>query len=262
LSNPIQDDDSISGVLASTQVNAIKSMLSMPSGLIMLTSGGAWQVSGGAQGSALTPTSVTAKAQSYNGVSNLEPIVINFDILYVQALGSVVRDLSYNFFANVYTGTDITVLSNHFFYGYTLLQWAWAEEPYKIVWAPRSDGRLLSLTFLKEQDVYGWALHETRGLFQDVASIPEGTEQSVYFVVKRFINGEWVQYVEQLHTRQFASVEDAWFVDSGLELAPVPTADYCVQWLQPLVDGVLFTRSAAAFTCLATSARSFELGVV
>lgn len=246
LSNPIQDDDSISGVLASTQVNAIKSMLSMPSGLIMLTSGGAWQVSGGAQGTALSPTSVTAKAQSYNGVSNLEPIVINFDILYVQALGSVVRDLSYNFFANVYTGTDITVLSNHLFYGYTLLQWAWAEEPYKIVWAPRSDGRLLSLTFLKEQDVYGWALHETRGLFQDVASIPEGTEQSVYFVVKRFINEEWVQYVEQLHSRQFASVEDAWFVDCGAELAPATTADY-LQALEASGTGVVFGRSSPLF---------------
>jgi hypothetical protein len=36
--------------------------------------------------------------------------------------------------------------------------------------------------------------------------------------VKRFINGEWVKYVEMLHSRQFTSVEDAWFVDSGLEL--------------------------------------------
>lgn len=247
-STPIKADDSITGVLASQQVNDIRSMISMPSGLITLTGGSAWQISGGQQGAALSPTTVTAKAQSYNGVSYIDPIVINYDILYVQALGSVVRDLSYNFFANVYTGADITVLSNHLFYGHTLVQWAYAEEPFKIVWAVRDDGRLLSLTFLKEQDVYGWAMHETRGLFMDVASIPEGTENAVYFVVKRYIRGEWIQYVERMSTRQFTSVEDAWFMDSALEYTLSVPGTGTLQAAAASGTGVNFNRNAGVFT--------------
>jgi hypothetical protein len=247
VTDPVKADDSISAVLASTQVNAIKSMLSMPSGLIMLTAGGAWQVSGGAQGASVTPTTVSAKAQSYNGVSDLEPIVINFDILYVQTLGSIVRDLSYNYFANVYTGSDITVLSNHFFYGYTLQQWAWAEEPYKIVWAVRDDGRALALTFLKEQEVYGWTLHETDGLFEDVATVGEGAEQSVYFVARRWVNGISVKYIEILHTRQFSSIEEAWFVDCGLEL-PLTIQPDALGVEAATGNGVLFLRSSALFS--------------
>ena len=63
------------------------------------------------------------------------------------------------------------MLSNHLFTGYTLKEWAWAEEPYKIVWAIRNDGALLSLTYLKEQDVYAWARHDTFGLYQSVCSV-------------------------------------------------------------------------------------------
>src|SRR3546814_7123783 len=41
-------------------------------------------------------------------------------------------------------------------------------------------------------------------------------EDGVYFVVKRLINGQYVRYIEKLHTRQFSVVEDCFFVDCGL----------------------------------------------
>lgn len=220
-SSPIKDDDMITGVLASQQVNNIKHMVAMPSGLIMLTGGGAWQISGGSSGAALSPRSITANPQAYNGVSNVPPIVVNSDILYVQSVGSIVRDLVYNFFANVYTGNDITVLSNHLFFNQNIRSWAYAEEPFKVVWACRDDGHLLSLTFLKEQDVYGWGHHETRGEFREACSIVEGDENRVYFVVRR--NG--INMIEQLASRKFTDVTDAWFVDSGVSYAGAETTE-------------------------------------
>jgi hypothetical protein len=74
-----------------------------------------------------------------------------------------VRDLSYNFYVNIYTGTDMTVLSNHLFADRTLREWAYAEEPYKIVWAVRDDGILLGYTYMKDQEVYAWTRHDTQG---------------------------------------------------------------------------------------------------
>lgn len=163
---PVKDDDAITGTPWALQVNGIQFMVPMPNGLVILTGLGAWQVSGSGStallSQAITPSNQQATPQAYNGCSPIcPPIVVDYDILYVQSKGSVVRDLSYNFFANIYTGADMTMLSSHLFFGRQVLQWAWAEEPFKIVWAVRDDGTLLSFTFVKTQEVAGWARHDT-----------------------------------------------------------------------------------------------------
>ncbi|HDR8950753.1 TPA: hypothetical protein QDA82_001029 [Burkholderia vietnamiensis] len=222
-SSPSKADDSIQVTIASQQVNAIKHLLPMSS-LIALTESGAWRIDGGSQSSVITPSQFDAVPQAYNGCSDVPPIVINYDILYVQAKGATVRDLSYNFYVNIYTGTDMTVLSKHLFDGHEILEWAFAEEPYKVIWAVREDGVLLSFTYIKEQDVYAWARHDTNGLFKSVCSISEGNENAVYFVVERMVNGQLVQYVERMASRILggdpsvgipADLTKAWFVDSG-----------------------------------------------
>jgi len=223
---PVTDGDSYALTLASQQVNDIKSMLSMPGGLVALTGAGAWQISGNGQNnSPITPTSAQATPQSYVGASDLTPLVINYDILYTRPNGSGVQDMSYNFFANIYTGTDLGLLSNHLFYGKSIVEWGYAEEPFKIIWAVRSDGRILSLTFIKEQEVYGWTQHSTQGQAKSVCVIRENQTDVPYFIVKRLVQGVWVQYVEQMQTRIVGldmnpnlTSEDGWFLDSALDL--------------------------------------------
>lgn len=216
-SSPVQPDDAITATLVSSQLNAIEWVVGMPGGLIVGTSGGAWQVSGGSANAPITPGTITATPQAYNGASTLQPLVVNYDILYVQAQGSSVRDLSYNFYTNIYTGTDISILSNHLFYGYTIPEWTYAQEPFKMVWAVRSDGHMLSCTFVKEQELIGWAQHDTLGKFKSVISIKEGAENFVYCIVQREIQGVQVQYIERFASRLMPyGVEDAWAVDCGL----------------------------------------------
>lgn len=224
-STPAKDDDSVDFVVASTQLNAVKHLISLNS-LLALTDSGAFKIDAPTQGNAITPSAINVTPQVYNGASDVAPLVINYDILYVQGRGSIVRDLSYNFYVNLYTGTDITALASHLFYGRQILEWAYAEEPFKIVWAVRDDGVLLSLTYLKEQDVTGWAHHDTHGgHFKSVCSIIEGEENVVYAIVQRFIRGRFVQYYERFASRQLAAdpaydipgnPELAWFVDCGL----------------------------------------------
>lgn len=215
-SNPSKSDDAMTIALVSREVNAIKWLVAMNS-LIALTSRGAWRIDGGSQSDAITPTAINAVPQAYNGAADVPPIIVNNDILYVQAKGSIIRDLTYNFYVNIYTGQDVTVLASHLFAGHQILEWAWAEEPYKIVWAVREDGTLLSLTYVKDQDVYGWARHDTLGAFKSICTITEGNEDAVYMVVSRLINGVYLQFVERFATRQFQDdITQAWFVDCGL----------------------------------------------
>ena len=228
---PLLPDDAVQGTIVSTQLNSIKAMLPFPSGLITFGDRAAWLINGGSGTTPVTPETLQANAQAYNGASDVPPIVANYDIIYVQAKGSIVRDLTFNFYTSIFTGTDISVLSSHLFYGYTITEWAFAEEPYKIIWAIRNDGVALTLTFLKEQEVIGWAHSDTTGLFKSVCSVVEqvsfGAVDAVYFVVERVINGNTVKYVERLAERIFPNgAASSWCVDAGLQYNGSPTASF------------------------------------
>lgn len=213
---PTTDDDAITATPWSQQIDGVQFMVPMPGGLVTLAGRGAWQINGGSS-AAITPSDITATPQAYNGCNNIvQPIVVNYDVLFLQSKGSIFRDLAYNFFTNIYTGTDLTILSSHLFTGYTFSQWCWAEEPYKVAWAVRNDGVLLSLTYLKEQDIYAWAQHDTNGLYMCSCSITEPPVDAVYLIVKRYIRSQWVYYAERMDNRNWSTPEDAWCVDAGL----------------------------------------------
>jgi hypothetical protein len=253
-SNPIQADDAIQANLVSKQLQYIKSAIAMPSGLLVLTNSALWQINGGTAGTPVTPANISATPQSYVGASDVPPIISNYDMLYVQAKGSIVRDATYNFYANVWTGNDISVLSSHLFYTYNITQWAWAEEPFKIVWAVRNDGILLSLTFVKEQEIIGWAHRDTQGQFLSVGTVTEptstaGNVDAIYVVVQRIINNQTVQYVERMAERAFPyGMEDAWAVDAALQssgTAPAVTLSTTAITVGTSAD---FIASADVFT--------------
>lgn len=213
---PVTAGDSITGTPWAQQVNGIQWLVPMPGGLVVLTGKGAWQVNGGSS-AAITPSNQNATPQAYNGCSALvPPIPVNFDIINLQAKGSIFRDLAYNFFTNIYTGTDLTVLSSHLFTDYRMIQAAYCEEPFKLIWVLRSDGVLLCLTYLKEQEIYSWTRHDTNGLFVSVCSVTEPPVDALYVITQRYVRGGWRYYSERMDDRIWNNVEDSFCVDSGL----------------------------------------------
>ena len=227
---PPIDSDSITGTPWALEVNGVQWAINMPGGLIVATGQDCWLLSGtGGAGSPITPSQQSAQQQESNGFSpTLPPIKINYQLLFGQALGSIICSLNYNFYANIYTGEDITVLSSHLFANYQVTQWAWAREPYKVVWACRNDGKMLALTWVKAQEVQGWTRHDTNGLAVSVAVASEPPVNAVYWVMKRFIQGkgQWAYFVERMDNRLWAGiVENVWAVDCGLSLPqPQPNA--------------------------------------
>lgn len=231
VSNPIEDDDAISGEIIGEDLNDIRSLIIVPTGIIALTGKGAWLINGGGGISTMnpiTPSNQTANPQAFNGANDLRPQKINFDVIYGTNKGGYFRDLTYNIYANIYTGQDISVLSNHLFFGHTFLDVTWAEEPFKTIWIIRDDGTLLSLGFVKEQDLIGWAHHDTNGQFTSVASVIETVNgnvlDAVYLITQRLVNGNYVSYVERMADRYFTyGYEDSWCVDCALQTSPSST---------------------------------------
>lgn len=215
---PSVGNDAIIGNPWAQQVNGIQFMTPMTTGMIILTGNGAWLLNGG-NDAGITPANQTANPQAYNGSSAIvPPLVVNYDMLYVQSKGSIVRDLSFNFYVNVFTGTDMTVISNHLFNYHQIQQWAYAEEPYKLIWCVRDDGIMICLTYLKDQEVIGWSRHDTNGLVVGVCSVTEPPVDAVYTITKRYIVGQnqWAYYSERMDNRNWPNAEDCFCVDAGL----------------------------------------------
>jgi hypothetical protein len=196
----VQDDDAITFRLVSDEVDAIRQILTLGR-LVIGTEGPDWIVDGDGNG-VLTPTSVNSRIASYDGMSSLRPIKAGQRMLYVQALGAAVRELQANFQLGTYTfiGGDITIFSSHLVDGFKIIDWTFQQEPPHLVWAVRSDGVLLGLTYIPEQEVLAWHRHDTKGFLENVCVVPEDKSHWVYWCVKRLINGAYVRYIERQTT--------------------------------------------------------------
>ncbi|WP_292131451.1 hypothetical protein [Mesorhizobium sp.] len=225
VASPAKASDAVTFRIRSRQVNEIRAALAIK-GLMLLTSGSEWIVSGGTNSDAITPSAIKVDNQGYRGAAKVQPVVVGNTVLFAQDRGCVIRDFSYEFAQDNFTGKDLTILARHLFENKAIKSWAYAQAPYSMVWVVLDDGSLVSLTYLKEHDIWAWTHHESGpdndAVFECVSVIAEGKEDVPYFIVKRTIDGVSKRYVERLHSRAFTSVEDAFFVDCGLTYEGAP----------------------------------------
>jgi hypothetical protein len=247
---PARDADAMQLRIAASQYNQIRHLVGL-SDLIALTAGGEFRIyADGAP--AITPSSVSLKPQGYAGASNTQPVVTTSSILYVQAQGSRVRELSYSWEANSYRTIDVSIMAPHRFNGYAVADMAYSRAPDSILWAVRDDGVLLGLTYVPDQQVFGWHAHDTDGEFESVCVVPEDNEDVLYAVVKRTVNARTVRYIERLHTRMFTAQADAFYVDSGLTYDGSPITTLSGLWhlngksVDILADGAVVSRQTVA----------------
>lgn len=217
---PLQADDAITATISGRRINRVRHLIDLDR-LILLTSDGVWTAEGDASGS-LKPDAVNLRQQGTHGASSIQPVLVGNTALYIQARGSIVRDLQYDFQTNSYPGRDLTVFATHLFDGKSIVAWDYQEVPHSIVWAIQSDGSLLGLTFVRDHEVWGWHRHDSytvagKSLFESVACISESGEDYVYLIVKRTINGATKRYIERVASRNISDVRyDAKFADAFL----------------------------------------------
>lgn len=217
---PTRDDDAITFRVAARESNRIQHIVPMAS-LILLTDSAEWLVSGGTN-DVLTPATISVKPQTYVGASQVTPQVVDYSLLYAANRGGHIRELTYQWQSSGYISQDISLLAPHLFDYLTITDSAYQRSPYPIFWCTSSNGDLLGLTYSPRQQVSAWHHHDTDGFFESVSVVVEGTEDVLYAIVRRTVNGRTVRYVERMHTRQMDSIADAFFVDSGVTYRGTP----------------------------------------
>lgn len=212
-SSPLQADDAIGFTINSDEVQEVRHIVSLGKPVVF-TAGGIWTIEGDGDGT-ITPTAINPSLVSKRGASYLRPIAIDNTLLYVQARGTIIRDLQLDLVQGQ-RGRDLTIYAQHLFDGYSVVAWAYQENPHSVLWVVRSDGAMLGLTYVKDHDVWAWFRCTTDGTFLDVETVPEGDEDALYVVVERNINGTARRYLERFASRRVSDVTvDAFFVDAG-----------------------------------------------
>ena len=198
---PLQDTDRISFAVASRELNQIQHVVALQQ-LIMLTSAAEWRVSP-LNSDAITPSSISVRPQSYIGASQVQPQVINTNLLYAAARGGHVRELSYDYTAGGYITGDISIRAPHLFsQDNVVTQMALTKSPDPYLWCTRTDGVLLGLCYVPEQKIGAWFQYQTQGRFESVSVVQEGKEDCLYAIVKRTINGRETRYIERQALRE------------------------------------------------------------
>ncbi len=221
ISSPLQDDDALSFNIAAKLYHDVRHILGLKR-LLVMTGGGAHAI--GHEQEPLTPSSLNADQQLWTGVAEgVDPVVIGESVIFLQARRSILRDMRFEQQVEGYNGRDLTLFASHLFDGHEIDALAYAETPHSIVWAVRDDGVLLGLTYVRELDVWGWHRHSTDGDFEQVCTVPEGTEDALYAIVRRTVGGVNQRYIERLESREIVTFdEDCFFVDSGLSYSGAP----------------------------------------
>jgi hypothetical protein len=241
ISSPLQADDAIAFKIAGNNHHPIRHMLDLKQ-LIVCTDGGAWAIKP-PEGRALAPNEIQADQESYVGFSAaVKPCVLGQTIVYVEARNRLVHELKLDQQAEGLAGKDLTVYAGHLFEGFTIVAMDYALSPYSMLWAVRSDGQLLGLTYLPDQDVWGWHRHDTQlGGWEDAIVVPEAGEDVVYLKGARTINGSPVRFIERMSKAALLNYDaDCFCMDAGLSYAGAPVSSVSgLDHLEGCVVGVV-----------------------
>ena len=217
-------DDAMVYTIAANQVNAIRYMKAVRT-LVVGTTGGEYTVSADGTDASITPTNITIKRQSSYGSANVDAIPAGNAILFLQKAKRKIRELQYNFDSDGYQAPDLTIL-NETVTDTGINEMSYQQEPGSNIWCVRDDGVLACLTYQRSENVIAWSRHIFGGAFgsgravcESIASISGTlTEDEVWVIVKRTVNGATKRYVECFSDFDFDETDanDFKFLDSHL----------------------------------------------
>lgn len=200
--------DPVELTLDSGEMTPIRSLETLGDNMFSFTSLGVWQIVPSDTGA------FSAAPLTLNGIGLVQPLKIEREIIYTLPNGTGCYALRPNLQRGYYEDADVAFYSPDFFtLEQEIVAWAYAREPFRLVWAATADGFLLSFTYVPVQNVYAWAKHSTRGYVRAVESVLEDGISRVYLVVER----DGGLFIERMAHRIFSTVDDIWGVDCALE---------------------------------------------
>lgn len=222
---PLIDSDSIEVTMDSRKISPIKHVVQLKETLLF-TESSEYLLSAGERDGAISPKSLDFRLQSYWGCTDVPPLAVGDSVLFVTQNGRTVRDFQYKYTEDGYVGSDISVLASDLLSS-DIKDWCVENAQTPMVWVCLEDGRLMSLTYLQEQEVYAWATHTSGGdaKFHSACAIHEQGRDYVYLLVERTkkLGNEHYLYFNRFtlermsHWEYGDKVEESCFLDCAVD---------------------------------------------
>lgn len=220
--SPALDTDTITFTLDSGQVNAVYWFEIMKDALVIGTSDAIWRLISNDTTKAVSASTIKAERIQTTGSCLIQGKQIGSTIQYVGVSQKILHELAYVWSSDQFESQQMTLLAEHIS-KVGIKEFAYQARPYQMIWFARNDGKLLSFTYLREQKVTGWATHTLGGggIVESVCVVPSAdySQDDVYMIVKRTINGttkRYIEYMEKSAIDSSASPSDWFYVDCGL----------------------------------------------
>lgn len=235
---PSQDDDRIAAAVVARNADRIEHIIPLAR-MIFLTASAEWLATT-KNSDVITQKSLSVSAQSYFGANNVQPVIVGSTLIYAASRGGHLRECGYSYEAGGYVTADICLRAPHLFDNLEVKDLSFGKAPFPTVWAVSSDGRLIALTYVPEQQVGAFSTVETAGEFLSCTVVAEGDEDILYAVVRRNINGQEKVFVERMHERQYTNLADCVYLDcSGTYRGEPKTEISGLTWLEGMEVSIL-----------------------
>jgi len=169
----------------------------------------------------LTPTAFTARNASTMGSAPIQAMPIDSSGVFVQRNKTKIFEFIYDVETNDYGARELTRL-NQTICKPGVVAIAVQRQPDTRIWFVKEDGAVAMLLYDRADSVVGWARFVTDGEIENVAILPTGEDDDVYFVVKRTIGGVAKRYIEKLASADELDVTGvSYYVDSSIRFQSV-----------------------------------------
>lgn len=179
--------------------------------LVIGTSNNEWTLSSGNSETSLTPTQLSFKRRSKYGSNDVQAVLSNSAILFLQRQGTKLREWFLQGNENDYLGNELSLIANHITQ-YGFIQMALQTEPYNIVWLVSNNGDLIGLTYERETEVFAWHRHTFNETVNYLSL--DGANDYVDAPHVNFQNNATIDFTLNFKLRQ-SSTEREWLVNQA-----------------------------------------------
>ena len=255
----VTEDNGIVFTLATRKLSRVQWLVAVRS-LVSGMKTGPFTVQGSDDQASISPVvgGISSRLASEFDASAVQPAVVGDVVVYAQTGGRVIRGIDLR--QGVLNQPNLTVLSDHVTQT-GVVEMVYAPVPMSVLWAIRTDGKLIGLTIHPEAESFGWHLHTMGGTLSSsteppvitVAVLPRSGFDQLYAVVRRTINGSTVEHIEAMQdpfddTLAGVGKEDAWHLDAAIKYDGAATTtitglDHLEgETVQVYADGVMQTE--------------------
>lgn len=190
------DDDSYIITVTANEVNQFQWLLSEHN-LMAGTGRDEIIISAGLEGT-ITPTNRKIDVPSRWGSISHRPLRVGDAVIFIERNATSIREMLTNVDGSQSRDMEMTLLADGIAAaGGGIKTIAFQQRPRPTIWAVLNDGTVMSGSYLKEQEVMGWVLHDFSHDVHDLTVIPAGVVDQVWIAVNRLSGKFQMEYMEE-----------------------------------------------------------------